>query len=59
MFLGLNRQKSHDLGSKQRNLGFEKSGKGQKYPWEGGYRASRRPELTVRRAPDAPSLGPS
>ena len=55
MFLGLNRQKSHDLGSKQRNLGFEKSGKGQKDPWESCCRASQWLGLTVRRAPDAPS----
>ena len=59
MFLGLNLLKSDDLGSKQRNLGFKRSGKGQNDPWKGCCRASRRPGLTVRRAPNAPSLGPS
>ena len=59
MFVGLNVLKYDDLGSKRRNLGFKRSGKGQKDHWEGCCRASRQPGLTVRRAPDAPSLGPS
>ena len=56
MFLGLNRLKSDDLGSKRCNLGFKWSRKGQKDPWEDCCRASRRPGLTDRRAPNAMSL---
>ena len=59
MFLGLIKLKYDVLGSKRRNLGFKQSGKGQKDPWKGCCQASRWPGLTVRRAPDAPSLGPS
>ena len=63
MFLGLNLLKYDDLGSKRHNLGFERSGKGQKDPWESCCRAKRRLGLTVRRLPDAPLLdrssGPS
>ena len=51
MFLGLNLLKSDDLGSKRRNLGFKRSEKGQKDPWDGCSRASRRPELTETKDP--------
>ena len=57
MFLVKKWLKSSNLGSKRRKLGFKRTGKGQKDPWEGCYWASLWPGLTVCRAPDAPLLG--
>ena len=53
MFLGLKLIKYDDLGSKRHNLGFKRSEKYQKDPYEGCCRASRRQGLMVLHVPDA------
>ena len=49
IFLGLNLLKYDDLGSKQRKLGFKRSLKGSKDPWESCCRTKRGLGLMVRR----------